>query len=192
MTDAPPSHDPRMFRTALRRIVAAHLDASLLGSFFVLIALTGILESSVGEGAFLVLLSAAGPAYHVLLHSLWGGQTLGKVYLGVMVVDLELRPLGARRALARESPRLLWSALGLVAVLPVAPGTDPFQLPGVLALTHAVLLWSVIDGLTMLIDRRRRALHDRIAGTVVIRVPDLERPIATRSGSLDPGEGRLR
>ena len=86
--------------------------------------------------AFLILLNGG----YVVILTLAGGQTFGKMVFGVRVVDRAGRPVTASVALVR--------ALGyLVSVLPFGLG----------------VVW-------MFFDAERRALHDRLAGTRVLRV----------------------
>lgn len=87
-----------------------------------------------------------------------GGQTIGDAVMGIRVVDgRNGRPLRPCRALAR------FAVLSLGAI-PLLVGLW-------------ILLW----------DRRRRALHDRVVRSVVVRVdgqsaaPDLVRPSEPRS-----------
>jgi len=35
-----------------------------------------------------------------------------------------------------------------------------------------ILIWSLLEIITMLFDRKGRAIHDFIAGTVVLRIKD--------------------
>ena len=37
--------------------------------------------------------------------------------------------------------------------------------------TYSLGIWAVLEVLTMLLNRNRRALHDSIAGSVVVRLP---------------------
>lgn len=83
--------------------------------------------------------------YFTFLNGSRRGQTLGKALLGIAARDAtSYGQLGAGRALARS---LTMVVLYLLAVVP----------------------W-VLDGLWPLWDRRRQALHDKMARSVVIRV----------------------
>lgn len=114
--------------------------------------------------------------YFVLMHAICG-QTLGKMITGVKVVrNSDLGPIRLWHALARESGPLL---MFVVAML-VLPGVDFVDTgdaeeafaqlpPSVVALVAVPFIWGMLEILTMLFNKRRRALHDFIAGTVVIR-----------------------
>jgi uncharacterized RDD family membrane protein YckC len=111
--------------------------------------------------------------YSVVLHGRYG-QTVGKMATRVKVVDLSQGPIGMRRALLRDSP---WIGLAVAdavcgSMLILREGhIDLFgSNSGVLrVLTLASILWTLAEFLTMMTNRRRRAIHDWIAGTLVVR-----------------------
>ncbi len=89
-----------------------------------------------------------GAIYTIVPTAIWG-QTLGKIAVATRVVAEEDGSLpGWRRAAVR------WA------------------LPGVIGFLPYVGLWVSLAVMASLIrDPRRRGLHDRLAGTIVIRVP---------------------
>ena len=120
--------------------------------------------------------------YSVIMHARFG-QTFGKMATKVRVVDaITEGPLTFRQALLRESLPLATTVgiLGYViyALLTAPDASDPQR-----ALAQEVMvspktlgflailpgLWYLAEVLTMLTNDKRRALHDFIAGTVVIR-----------------------
>ncbi len=118
-------------------------------------------------------------AYTVLLHAKYG-QTVGKRVCQVKVVDSRTEgPLTFRQALLRESIPL---ALGLgfavyqiyalsrgtLSAVEIATGKMADTL-GSRLLLALPLLWFVAEVITMLTNEKRRALHDYLAGTVVVR-----------------------
>lgn len=98
------------------------------------------------------------------------GQTLGKRLLRIKVVGVEsTQPLGVRRAWRR------WNPLGLPALLWTCYGVG--------------FLFQAADLLVGIIDRPlHQALHDKSAGTVVVRVGKPGRPDepAGRSATVEP------
>jgi uncharacterized RDD family membrane protein YckC len=68
-----------------------------------------------------------------------GGATFGKVYMGLRVTAGDGRPIGLRTGLVRAVGKAVSTALGGIGFLPAA------------------------------LSERRQALHDSIAGTVVVR-----------------------
>ena len=131
----------------LTRLAAGLFDAALLASVdggvvFLTLRLAGLDMPSCGAlplaplTGFLVLLNAG----YVVLLTLAGGQTLGKMACRLRVVDRAGGPVGTTTAVIRT--------IGyLVSVLPLGVG----------------FVW-------MVRDTERRALHDRLAGTRVVRV----------------------
>jgi uncharacterized RDD family membrane protein YckC len=119
------------------------------------------------EIVIIVLAAALWFAYEV--PSIAGnGQTLGKRVMRIKVVRLEsTEPVGFGRAIRR------WNPLGL---------------PTLMWYCGIGFLLQIADGLSPLFDwPLRRALHDRSAGTVVVRVPRAEQP-ADAQESVKSGE----
>ncbi|HEY6185127.1 MAG TPA: RDD family protein [Terriglobales bacterium] len=114
--------------------------------------------------------------YSVSLHSL-RGQTVGKKSLDVKVMDVsEERIPTLRQSVLRDIGGIIAGACWLVyfGYLVIARkyvGDDSLldQFP-VKILLYANLGWFLLELVTMLTNSKRRALHDVIAGTVVVRV----------------------
>lgn len=115
--------------------------------------------------------TAAIPVAFVLYFFLswcWKGQTVGQSVMQVMVVRSDGRNLGVLGAVARVIGLLAY-ALVLTVGAAVAYAMRDSMVIAALAVTLAFLL--VAAGvLWAAFDRRRRALHDRLAGTLVVRV----------------------
>jgi len=123
---------------------------------------------AVSESTFLV--------YSILMHGLFG-QTVGKMLTRVKVVSLDETPLTMRQAVLRDSPGLLFQ----LAYLPLAvmhlnwlialKRGDETEIPQWFhVLGYGALLMLFIELATMLTNRKRRALHDFIAGSVVVKI----------------------
>jgi uncharacterized RDD family membrane protein YckC len=119
-------------------------------------------------------------AYSVLLHWRWG-QTLGKRVTRVRVHSLSGGPLSLRQAAMRDILPLIGTIVEVLLNLPdVAHGKNPYQEAAAAGLAglstfQLVMVWSmpawwILEVVTMLSNSKRRALHDFIAGTVVMRV----------------------
>jgi len=110
--------------------------------------------------------------YSVVLHSIYG-QTIGKYFLGVKVVDFKSEsPIGFKQAFLRDSVPIALSLLAVI-ILPnfesVLAESSVSSLPlSFQAILWVSVLWSVLEIVTMLMNDKRRALHDFIAGTVVV------------------------
>lgn len=112
--------------------------------------------------------------YSVLMHGFYG-QTLGKMALNVKVVDISEAPISMKQAFWRDSVYVVINTIALmISIYYVLTGrltnANPDALvPAELILGIATLLWSVGEILTCLTNKKRRALHDFIAGTVVVK-----------------------
>jgi len=112
--------------------------------------------------------------YNVLLHARYG-QTLGKMAMKIQVLDVsEERIPTFRQAFLRDIGYIVLNTLSLVyLVYLVLAGeyvvdAEINSLPGRI-LMWASLGWFLLEIITMATNEKRRALHDYIAGTVVIR-----------------------
>lgn len=113
-------------------------------------------------------------AYSVLGHG-WFGQTLGKRLMGVKVYDVGGGKLSMKQALLRDVVMILLLAYPMVLDVPfVLEGKDPYDAVREPDLAfwisvYGLLAWFLLELATMLFNRKRRALHDFIAGSVVMR-----------------------
>jgi len=90
-----------------------------------------------------------------------GGQTLAMQTWRVRLVTADGQPVGFKRALARFLLSWLWVVPGLAAAWAI--GAKAWML--VLIPAANILLWAM----TIFLDPQRQFLHDRIAGTRLIR-----------------------
>lgn len=175
--------ESNLFKTGWRRFWAVIFDAIIL--FAVMAPLALLIED--GREDNLALLAALDYAttlitifYYILMHAAWG-QTLGKMITGVRVVkNSDLSPIAFRHALLRDVIPLVVFLAGIVLVNFMDIGIADNKAatlqapPIVVAIVLLQFLWPALELLTMLFNLRRRAIHDFIAGTVVIRY--LRRP----------------
>lgn len=108
-------------------------------------------------------------AYSIHFHGTYGG-TVGKLKCGIRVVDAKTeQPIGLRQAFMRDAVPLVL-ALVLYIYAFQKSGAEGFSESPFVAWVPALFgLWFLAEILTMLTNEKRRALHDFIAGTVVIR-----------------------
>lgn len=111
-------------------------------------------------------------AYSILLH--WKfGQTIGKRAMKVSVVDVsETKGLNFVQAFLRDSIPLFIQVIILIklVIVTIQIGQyDEFEIfQETQLLSYVSLVWFIIEVVTMLTNKKRRALHDFIAKTVVI------------------------
>ncbi|WP_019027748.1 RDD family protein [Colwellia piezophila] len=113
--------------------------------------------------------------YAIFMHGYFG-QTLGKMVMDVKVLthDTETE-IDIKQALRRESVNL---ALNIAWVLIILVVATSLEMSGAISegLSYAVIgfgilgfIWGVSEFVTMLFNDKRRAIHDYIGRTVVVR-----------------------
>jgi uncharacterized RDD family membrane protein YckC len=144
-----------------------------------------------------VVESLAWLVYTVVMHARYG-QTVGKMVTKVRVVDFRTeRSISWNQAWLREGiPMVLsfgfvgWQVFlilsGRLSPGAVASGEVLTNSEGFWLLTALPGLWFAAEVLTMLTNDKRRALHDFIAGTVVVRI-NTEDSIAQPDGGANGG-----
>lgn len=105
------------------------------------------------------------------------GQTPGKMALGVVVLDVsERRHVSYRQALLRDAAplavMLLLLPYQLFQILTgrfylLQPGGRPDAISWISSLV--LMVWFLLEIVTMTFNSKRRALHDLIAGSVVVK-----------------------
>jgi uncharacterized RDD family membrane protein YckC len=103
------------------------------------------------------------------------GQTFGKMATGIVVVSNDNAKLKLRQAILRHIVPVIFTLATIVFV--TANLTDGKiynrgfgnNLQFFIWFGSAALIWGLLEILTMLTNRKRRAVHDFIAGTVVIK-----------------------
>ncbi len=114
------------------------------------------------------------PIYSVLMHGELG-QTVGKMVTRVKVFDLSESKLSMFQALLRDSVAIVFTAILIAFYLPtVLKGVNPYEAQE-LSLWAWILgctgfMWFLAELVTMLTNKKRRAIHDFIARSVVIRL----------------------
>ncbi|XOV94212.1 MAG: RDD family protein [Bacteroidota bacterium] len=113
--------------------------------------------------------------YSVLLHG-YEGQTLGKMAMGVKVLDFDTEDeIELKRAFMRDAvPIALMIALYAYSFI-ITYGNEEIDfydlatMAPMLLISLVYFLWTVLEILSMLFNEKSRAVHDFIAGTVVVR-----------------------
>ncbi len=164
------------------RIVAATLDLLVLfiiGALLITCGSVIVLVSSDFEktdpstfsiNAFWACAGAIAPAtlLYFFISYAWKGQTIGKAVMQLMVIRSTGHPLGVLGAAARVIGLLTYAllfALGAIGAFALRES----MLPAAAAIGVGLLL-AVAGILIAAFDARRRMLHDRLAGTVVVRL----------------------
>jgi len=137
----------------------------------------------------LIAMAFIGPMYSIYFHCRWG-QTIGKMAVGIIVRDLSGRPISWRQAFLRNIVDLIFGipiAIGSwIAFLrmPEAAYQDPSFLNWakmfaesqpifVKPLQNMGSIWTWSEAIVLLFNKKKRALHDFIACTVVVEKSSL-------------------
>lgn len=157
------------------RFWTGFIDACVLWPVsFVVTALLSLELADTIQAVLFVTEEVALITYTVLMHAKYG-QTVGKMGCKVRVVDFKKeRAITPRQALLREGvPIAVVVPLFIYGLYMMHAGTE--QRVGLVKngafwlISLVPLVWFVAEVVTMLTNEKRRALHDLIAGTVVIR-----------------------
>lgn len=125
-------------------------------------------------------------AYYIFCHARWG-QTLGKRAVGIRVVKVSGERLTWREAILRSLVDVVLTIFYILSMASILfPNLEALWLEWVIAFSSLWIIkldiigqvWFWSELVTMLFNKKKRALHDFIAGTVVIQeqVVTLEQP----------------
>lgn len=163
-----------LYQTLDKRIIAFLIDSIVFAPLGIFYALAG--GMGLPEWAYIAMTplgSVAGIGYNVLLHWKYG-QTLGKMVAKVKVLDLSEKPITFGQSCRRDIAYILSEAIDIAAiiyllVLGFSWGSDPL-VSAQEYLSIPLLIWFLVDAIVCIKSKKNRALHDFIAGTVVVRL----------------------
>ena len=173
------------YKTFWRRFGAALLDLGALAPIsWIDEAIWVNVKVPVMLAMWLIVSNFLGWVYGILLHGLYG-QTLGKFVCQVMVLDKSEKPLLMRQAFYRDAmPILLFLPLSVYQIGNIMKGhiaDKGFQtFPHVWPFAIIGSSWVLVELITMLTNNKRRAVHDYIAGSVVVTCPSEETQLARK------------
>lgn len=135
-----------------------------------------ILSGAIGSvGVFLWGVGGAilGISYYVILHAKYG-QTIGKMVMKVKVVDVsESRNITVKQSCMRDIVPIIMVPFTVYAYAQLAFFGKTWQSldqDSVLTIVSLIMIsWVVLESVSMLFNDKRRAVHDYIAGSVVVR-----------------------
>lgn len=164
------------YRTFWPRFVAAIIDGFVMWPIGLI--LNYLTKSDIGTVVVIGnLLNNFSPyIYSILFHG-FKGQTLGKMAMGVKVVNFEGEDqIDIKQAFIRDSvPFIIMIVLFVYSYILISNGvefdnsTDFSTLAPMIFMAIISLLWTLLEIISMLFNEKSRAIHDLIAGTVVIR-----------------------
>lgn len=111
--------------------------------------------------------------YFILLYAKYG-QTIGKKLMNIKVIDIaEVNLIGFKRATIRELPWIIANGLIFLYLLKIffLKNTEPIEIKEKYDDLSFIIsfTWLVIELISMLTNPKRRAIHDWLANSVVIK-----------------------
>jgi uncharacterized RDD family membrane protein YckC len=169
--------DYSRYRIFWRRLFAMFVDSILLefGSVTIAFAIGASRELFYDKGGVSLFISyGILDTLFLFLYSVWMtgrfGQTIGKMVAGIKVLDAESEQhvIGIRCALYRDLP-LIVLYLGLIVYWLV---TEDILYENSVSWLFPILtfLWIAGEFITMFANEKRRAVHDLLAGSVVVKL----------------------
>jgi uncharacterized RDD family membrane protein YckC len=166
--------DNLKYKTGLKRFGAAIIDGIVFIPFvFIqnwLFKNTESLTIKIVWTLFILFLSLF---YSIFLHFKFG-QTIGKWLTGVKVIDIsELRKMSFKQSIIRDSFYLVTEIFALLyfayLFFRTSQTGDLFEEYRDFT-TYPTLIWTLLELISMLTNSKKRAVHDFLAKSVVVRV----------------------
>lgn len=162
--------DMEKYQTGWRRLGALCVDAIIVS----LLCDAIIFIRNTGQNGFINMIAGLAYSvvpfiYYVYMHGRFG-QTIGKFIARVKIITIEGTRITYKHALMRDIvpclllPVSIWVAL-YISVKGEAPSPVMYEWAYYIA-----FFWIVLEMVSMLLNEQRRAIHDFIADTVVVRV----------------------
>jgi uncharacterized RDD family membrane protein YckC len=166
--------DSRKYQTGFKRLGAAIVDGILFLPLLLiqqwLFRKTDNLFITISWTIFITFLSLF---YSVFAHYKYG-QTIGKWVAGVKVLDLsEIKKITIGQSITRDSFYLIIEIIGLLyfSFLAIQTNKAEYILNDYKNFAdQPILWWTIIELVSMLTNPKRRAVHDFLAKSVVIRI----------------------
>lgn len=111
------------------------------------------------------------PVYSITMNAKFG-QTLGKMWMKVKVTDVsEEKEITLPQAILRDLPQLIFnSAAIIIGISALSYDEKSIEMMYAYGTFNVIAgLWSLADIIVFLFNDRRRALHDLIARTIVVK-----------------------
>lgn len=110
------------------------------------------------------------PIYSIVTHGFYG-QTLGKMWFNVKVTDVSEEPIKFKQAIWRDVPQLIFNIISIIiGIAALSYDAESMSMKYVFGIYMTIAaVWGLADISVFFSNDQRRALHDYIAGTVVIK-----------------------
>jgi uncharacterized RDD family membrane protein YckC len=166
--------DNLRYKTGLKRLGAALIDGVIFIPFvFIQNWLFDVTESLAVKIAWTIFVLFLSFFYSIFLHYKYG-QTFGKWVAGVKVLNIdESKTMTLKQSVIRDSFYLVTEVLALLYFTFLFFGTsqpdnlfDNYREFN----TYPTLIWTLLELISMLTNNKRRAVHDFLAKSVVVRL----------------------
>jgi uncharacterized RDD family membrane protein YckC len=182
------------YSTGLKRIGAAIVDSIVFWPLSLIIQ--SIYGLQMPEGLALTwnyILVVLPLAYSIFCHYKYG-MTIGKWVAKIKVIDVsETKNISLKQAFLRDIFLVIMLvcdlAVGTLQNIYWTAGEFPEFISWISYFTgSAALIWTLAEIISLLTNRKRRAIHDFIAGTVVVRSDVFERSKLINESFRNAGE----
>jgi uncharacterized RDD family membrane protein YckC len=154
---------------------SSRLGANMIDGFIFRIVrfLIGLLSLSgtVTKIEIVILVSFVFPYLYTIILQGLTGQTVGKMLMGIKIYDKnEKVKISFSQAIMRDIIPLglsftIWALSMIYGINDNGTVNDQTAI-----LFYIIIMWSILEIITLFFNKRRRALHDIIAGTVVLKI----------------------
>lgn len=166
--------DNSKYKTGLKRLCASLIDFIVFIPFYLV---KQFAFSYTGNSIVIFLLTSfvifLPLFYSVYCHTKFG-QTIGKWVVGVKILDIgEINQITIYQAFLRDSIYFTIETIGLGYTLFMTVQTDKhnYVIDAYEDFTkQPIYLWTILELISMLTNKKRRSINDFIANTVVVRL----------------------
>jgi uncharacterized RDD family membrane protein YckC len=165
--------DNQKYQTGLKRLGAAIVDGIVFTPLLLVDQwLLGNTDNNSLVISWTIFTTFLSLFYSIFAHYKYG-QTIGKWVAGIKVLDIsETRTLTLRQSILRDSFYLVIEIIGLLyfTFLVLQTGKTEYILNDYRSFAdQPILWWALIELISMLTNTKRRAVHDFLARSVVVR-----------------------
>jgi uncharacterized RDD family membrane protein YckC len=164
--------NPQKYRTGRKRIWAALVDTIVFMPLLLADQWIYRFNSDSPIVSWIIFTALLPAAYSIILHYKYG-QTIGKWVAGVKVVDVSgTTRISVKQSVLRDIFYLAVQGIGIFYFLYLmSQASDAEYLFNDFDNYSGILLflWTLLELITILMNSKRRAIHDFIARTVVVR-----------------------
>jgi len=162
------------YDTWLYRFVASVIDGALFMLFIPLYFLITLIKNEIVLIPLVMLYYSSYYLYSVIMHYKYG-QTIGKKIMKIQVVsEKDETNISFKQALMRDSFWIIFEIIGIATIifgiLEYAEFSSAATKLYDTFFSLISFIWIIIELITMLFNEKRRAVHDFLGSTVVIKL----------------------